>query len=217
MKNWENKSLENLKGEVWKDIPGYEGEYQVSNLGRVKSLERKVNTWNAYKTIKEKILSQSKRGGRYLRVGRLGTVHRLVAKTFLKCDLDYGDLHVNHKNGNKMDNRVKNLEWCTPSENIEHAWDTGLMNEKTRKKMSQKAKKRTGKKNSCWRGYVNMYDLKGNFIKQFETLKDTQMWLRKNTKYNKADKGNISLVCNGKMKKMYGYKYKYSEEKINDG
>ena len=177
-------TLDDIKGEVWKDVRGHEGEYKVSNYGRVKSISRTVNTWNGYKTLPDKILSQTNRNG-YLRCA-IGNVHRIVAMAFLETS-DYS-LQVNHIDGNKKNNTVENLEWCTPSENIMHGWKNGLYNEDTRKKMSLKASSRVGNKNNCWRGYVKISDLEGNVLNVSETLKDAQEWVRSNTIYKKADK-----------------------------
>lgn len=99
-------------GEVWKDIKGYEGLYQVSNFGRVKSLFR-------YK----KILKLCKSESGYLCVNlyknkkmKRITVHRLVAENFINKPT----LEVNHKDGNKENNFISNLEWVTTKENIIH-------------------------------------------------------------------------------------------------
>lgn len=201
-------SLDDLPGEVWLDVVGKEGRLKVSNLGRIKSLSRKVKTWNGTKTLKEIIVKQRMRG-EYLAV-KNDSVHRIVCRAFNKSD-DYS-LHVNHINGIKTDNRSCNLEWCTPSKNSSHAWETGLCNESTRKKMSDKAKLRVGKLNSCWRGYVDIFDLDDKFIVQVETLKHASEWVRENTNFKKADKGNISLVCNGLCVSMYEHKFKYNKE-----
>ena len=108
-----------MSEEIWRDIAGYEGLYQVSNCGRVKSFYRGG-----------RILKQSlKRGYMFVELylntnGKIHIVHRLVAQAFIPNPLN--KLEVNHINGIKTDNRVENLEWVTRSENEQHAYDTGL-------------------------------------------------------------------------------------------
>lgn len=119
--------------ERWKDIPGYEGMYQVSNLGRVKSMARVICNGKGYYLSKEKILKPNVLAKGYLQVELQKNrkrhclqVHRIVAATFI--DNPHKDLYnqVNHLNGNKQDNRVWNLEWCNNSINQLHAWRIGL-------------------------------------------------------------------------------------------
>lgn len=117
--------------EVWKDIPNYEGIYQVSTLGRVRSLTRDV--WHGtfsytrkgvimstFNTTDYDSLTLHKDG-----IRKIYTVHRLVAMTFLPNPDNLPD--VNHKDGNKLNNRLDNLEWCTASDNVKHAIRTGLI------------------------------------------------------------------------------------------
>lgn len=117
--------------EVWVDIVDYEGHYQVSNLGRVRSLDRYVKVSNHQVFKKGKILSQCNTNG-YLSLclrkdGKAKTikVHIIVANHFIPSV--EGKIFVNHKNGIKSDNNVNNLEWVTPKENSQHASETGLL------------------------------------------------------------------------------------------
>lgn len=180
-----------MKLEEWQDIKGFEGLYQVSNFGRVKSL--KYN-----KTEREKILSLSSNGYGYLNCGlhknkktKLVRVHRLVAEAFIPNINNYRE--VNHIDGDKTNNRVDNLEWCTRSENMKHAYDNKL-------KITP-----TGEKNkSCKK--VIQYDLDGNLIKVWNRVRDIQEQLG----YIDA---NIIMCCRGKYKTSNGYVWRYANEK----
>jgi|688.fasta_scaffold508694_2 hypothetical protein len=116
--------------EKWKDIKGYEGKYQVSNLGNVKSLQRFANHWQGgIRIVPEKILKQFiKQGYYYVDLGnkKQYRVNRLVACEFLINT--YNKAEVNHNDGNKLNNHATNLEWATRSENMKHCYKTGLWN-----------------------------------------------------------------------------------------
>lgn len=119
--------------EKWIDIKGYEGRYQISNQGRVKSLSREfqISFEKKARSVRGKILNMTPNTNGYLRVflskhSQVKThyVHRLVAQHF--CPQGIGQVEVNHINGDKLNNSVDNLEWCTKHENLHHAFDNNL-------------------------------------------------------------------------------------------
>jgi len=127
--------------EIWKDIKGYEGIYQVSNLGNVRSVDRtlrgnsgRVRFYNGQPTTQYEI-------GGYLHVclSKNGTpkhkkVHRLIAIAFVPNQNNKP--FINHINGIKTDNSIENLEWCTAKENIAHAWESGLCDHRTNNRIA---------------------------------------------------------------------------------
>ncbi len=125
----EENNIQDLEGEVWRDVLGYEGYYQVSNMGRIKSLSRSTyhfkNKERLFKMNPEKdggirvFLSKDLKNTRF-------QLHRLVAFAFIPNPKNLP--FINHISGNRADNRVENLEWVTPSENILHAYRIGLKN-----------------------------------------------------------------------------------------
>lgn len=120
--------------EVWKPIPGYEGFYEISSHGSVRSVDRNIT----YKDGREYFYKGKTLVPRVDRVGckyvhlyingkrRAFTIHRLVAIAFIENIENLSD--VNHIDGNRLNNRVSNLEWCTHAENMQHAFRTGLIN-----------------------------------------------------------------------------------------
>ena len=152
--------------EIWKDIEGYEGLYQVSNLGRVKSLER-YNLGIKNKYIKERFLKQHPDGKGYLMVWLYkGTkrktmkVHRLVAKTFIPNPKQKPQ--IDHINAERQDNRVENLRWCTEKENSN--------NPITAKRNGES---HFSTKSSC-SIRVGQYTLEGELIKEWGCINDVE-------------------------------------------
>lgn len=114
--------------EVWKDIHGYKGFYQVSNLGRVRRLSGVCKARNGLRVVPEKILKPgvNEYGYRYVilwrnGVGRMKKVHRLVALLFIPKVR--GKKYIDHKLGDKSDNRAVSLRWVTQSENVKSAYE----------------------------------------------------------------------------------------------
>ncbi len=121
--------------EIWKDIPQYEGLYQASSLGRIRTCEGKVTSNARYRNRiwASRIMKgrgNSIRTGKRVSLWKDGKakdylVARLVALTFLGVPPE--DYTVNHKDGNRMNNAIENLEWLSREDNIRHAFATGLM------------------------------------------------------------------------------------------
>lgn len=174
--------------EKWKDIEGYEGIYQVSNLGNVRSLYFKNNKYKIDR-IKERSKTLDKKG--YLRVilckdGKIKNfqVHRLVAQAFIPNPNNYNE--VNHKDENPSNNRVDNLEWCTHKYNMNYGSIREKINKKKRKKIIQ-------------------YDLNGNFIKKWESIIDIERMLNISSQC-------IFYACKNKTKNTKGYIWRYVDE-----
>lgn len=124
--------MENQK-EIWKDVPGYENFYQANPCGLIKSLSKSLKTRYGFRITKDLIIANTDNGNGYL-VCSLSKntkrksilLHRLIALTFIPNTLNLPE--VNHKDGNKFNNHVDNLEWCTRQENIDHSWSEKLTN-----------------------------------------------------------------------------------------
>jgi hypothetical protein len=183
--------------EIWKDIPGYEGLYQISNLGRVKSLDRIVTSKiGVKKSVKGKIMKNCINGNQYSYVNlslnkkfKSKKIHRLIAIVFIPNPENKPC--VNHKDGNKLNNSIDNLEWVTMGENQKHAYDTGL-------KIGA-LKGKTGYKNHLSKTVMQM-DLTGNLISEFGSVNEATRMTGVN---------NISACCKNKRPSAGGYKWKY--------
>lgn len=136
------QKIENLPNEEWRDIPGYEGLYQVSNMGRVKSLDRTITrSDNKVFFIPGKIRKPQLWGAGYQmirlvnnNIAKMFTIHRLVALAFIPNpnNLPY----VNHKDENRCNNKLSNLEWCTHSYNINYGTCKKRIGDKLRNRSS---------------------------------------------------------------------------------
>lgn len=197
MDTYKNLSLEDLPNEVWKDVVGYEGLYQVSNLGRVKMLPRKVLANKSIKNIKEHILKQtiSKKGYLYVdfwvnnKVKRFA-VHRLVLSAFLgNSEIS---LECNHKNENRSDNRLDNLEWLTHRENLNYGNRTNKQKQKMLNHPSLSLP-------------VIQYNMVGQYIAEYKSLREAGRVLG-------FSFSCIKECCKGRCKSTHGYIFKYKNK-----
>ena len=182
--------------EIWKDIPGYEGLYQINNTGLIKSLERTLNPGccKIGRTTKEKIISPyiTKQG--YLRVQLCKNsktkkffVHRLVAEAFIPNSNNYKC--INHKDEIPTNNNVQNLEWCT------HKYNSNYGTIKERAKESRR-------KNNSGCKRVEQLDRYGNHIAFYRSAKEAEI-------KNNIKGTDVSQCCRGLRKTAKGFIWKY--------
>lgn len=194
--------------EIWKEIEDTDGNYLISNLGRIKRLEHIVyGANNHHYTISEKIINQHKGNNGYYRLsynGKRNFAHILVATYFIENTDPNTKTQVNHKDGDKSNNKAENLEWVTPKENGEHASFMGLVNRDSiiRKKQApinlQKAIEMQKKP-------VAQYTKDGVFIQSFNSVKEA-------SDLTKIAASTISEVCrksNPRRHSAGGYLWKY--------
>jgi len=179
--------------EIWKDVIGYEGLYQVSNLGNIRTLERQYYSGRNHsicKTQKSTLLKQQKDKDGYLTVGlskdgvqKYTRVHRVVAEAFIFNDDPENKTQVNHKDEIKSNNKVDNLEWCTAKYNMNYGTRLTRISEKTK-------------------GIANKGCLKSKEIISKEIICVTTNKIFKSIKdaadFYKVDNSSITAVCKGK-------------------
>lgn len=176
-----------MEKEIWKDIPGFE-EYQVSSLGRVRSLKGTIRVLSQSKSSRYCQVTLFREGERHYR-----KIHRLVAEAFipnpdnLPC--------VNHKNEDKTDNRVENLEWCDAKYNNNYGYRSMKM-----------ALSLSGKDIPLKYKAIEQLDLDGNIVHTYQAIKQVVDY-----GYNQS---TICNCCKGRTKTAYGFYWRYKKEAV---
>lgn len=177
--------MEVFMEEMWKDINGYEGYYKISNYGKVVSIPRNGTIKN------EKVLKQYKDKYGYLKVilqkngiKKNKYIHQLIALAFLNNPNNYS--YVNHKDENKLNNNVNNLEWCTQHYNNNYGTRNNRISKNERIK-------------------INQYDLNNNFIKTWNGFIEIKETL-------KIDISSIIRCCQKQYKTSHGYIWRYADK-----
>lgn len=169
--------------EIWKPLKNYEKYYQISNFGKIKNNYNKILGWvqnTGYKTVSIK--------------NKKVSLHRLVAEAFIPNPNNYPC--VNHIDGNKLNNRVDNLEWCSYKHNYNEAIRIGLI----KPKRFEKGHKIRSKK-------IIQYTLNGKYVNQYDCSIDAEKELKKQG--IKINARNIRKVCNKERKTAGGFMWQY--------
>ena len=176
--------------EIWKDIEGFEGRYQISNLGNVMSLNYKAHGYPALLTNKV-----NNQGYAWVELVKDGIrkpmlIHRLVAKAFIANPNNFPI--INHKDENPLNNRVENLEWCNQSYNMRCAWEL------------HPERRRQCKPYKCFKRVRQIDILSGKVIREYEYFTEIKRVLGKN-------EYSVRECCLGRRKTAYGYKWEFCE------
>lgn len=169
--------------EIWKDIKGYEGRYQVSNLGRVRSIDAQVGA----RFFIGRILVPIKDGTGYMCVNlsrKLFKVHRLVAIAFLANPNNYRC--VNHKDEDKTNNRVSNLEWCSYKYNNNYGTRNARISQNNGRRVAQ-------------------YSLDGVKIREWHSASEAARFYKRATT-------TITGCCAGRQHTSCGFKWRYCDD-----
>lgn len=178
--------------EIWKDIKEFEGFYQCSNLGHIRSVDRIIIRKNGIpQKTKGCIIKPRKNKNGYMQLSlwkdnkrKMVYVHKIVATEFVDNPMNLG--YINHIDGDTTNNIATNLEWCTSSDNLQHSYD----------KLDRPVNKQ-GAKKRC----VKAFDITGNFVYQFESIAETsrkiklgESQIRRIINTDKLTKGGLRLV-----------------------
>ena len=193
-------SIEPLDGEIWKDVDGYGGFYEVSNLGRVRSKERITEIQSYCHITRKPRILKGQFNGSYYRVVmshngkyRQVMIHRLVAETFIPNPDNLPE--VNHKDEDKTNNNVSNLEWCTRLYNVNYG---------TKKKRHSEFMTRTKGRAVC------QYTKDGKLVNRFSSI--TQA-----AKATGIIHSSINMACVHEVQKTAGgYVWRYAEEEFGE-
>ena len=206
-------NLKNFFNEKWKDIKDYEGLYQISNYGRLKSFRQWVG--NRY-FKREKILFYDIQNGYYCiklsnnKKTKYKYIHRLVAEAFVPKICEEKNI-VDHLDANKLNNYYKNLDWVTTAENNRRARIMGLTT--FSKETIEKIRQNSIKNNNAQyllpfaelrKRKIYQYDLSGNFLVFYDSIKDAKKIYGNNI--------HITDCCQGKRNQAGGYIWRYANE-----
>lgn len=214
--------------EIWKDIEGYEGLYQISNLGRVWSVRKEI--------YRKPCIVSNYYGVSLTKDGHYDTfsIHRLVAEAFIPNPLNLPQ--VNHIDEDKLNNRADNLEWCTAKYNCNYGGRNSKIGDKSRgHRLTDEVKERISQKKkgtpSPTKGIPHTEETKLKLSKLmkaksagkkvrcvetkkiFDSIRDAETFMNPNEPYKKIkEKTNIGMVCNGRSHTAYGYHWEFVAE-----
>ena len=191
-----------MQEEIWKDVVGYEGLYEVSNLGRIRSLDRVVAHYTAGTAIRKGKMRSLSFDGNYLSVsfsrdGKTVTrrVHRVVAEAFIPNPNNYSD--VDHIDCNKLNNHIDNLRWCTSADNTRYARENGLIHQRPYAERSEWSRERSAA------------------ARRRAVIRNDGKWYKSTTDAAKdlgVSRGAVSHVLCGLNETCQGYSFTYAEE-----